>query len=415
MSPRSGSLVLFLMLSLYSPGTQAQWVQTMPESTILSFAVRDINLFAGAQEEPFRISGFSVFGSTDNGTIWTNVGTNPSGTNVNALAFNGSNLFAGTDGSHFYNYDGVYFSSNSGTSWTATSLNVPVYALTMKESSLFAGASGGGVYLSTDNGATWTSVTIELTNTFVVTFAVIGTDLFAGTGGGGAYRSTNNGASWTAVNSGLMNANVNALAISGTDLFAGTWGGGIFRSTDNGATWAPASDGLTNTIVFALTVSESTLFAGTCDGVFLSTNNGANWNAANEGLATNTCVRSLAIDASYLFAGTWGRGIWRRPLSELVSVENNQEPLPETSSLGQNYPNPFNPSTTIPYQLAAQSRVTLKLFDVLGREIAVLANGIEEGGYRSVLWDASDVTSGVYFCQLKVGPSVEWRKMSLVR
>jgi len=89
--------------------------------------------------------------------------------------------------------------------------------------------------------------------------------------------------------------------------------------------------------------------------------------------------------------------------------------LPEEYALYQAYPNPFNPSTTISYQLPMQSQVTLKIFDVLGREVATLVNGVEEPGYKSVNFDASGLPSGIYYYRLQAGNYVETKKLLLLR
>jgi oligosaccharide reducing-end xylanase len=89
--------------------------------------------------------------------------------------------------------------------------------------------------------------------------------------------------------------------------------------------------------------------------------------------------------------------------------------LPSRSILMQNYPNPFNPSTAISYQLSAVSFVTLKVFNTLGDEVATLANGEREAGMHTVIWDAKDHPSGIYFCQLRTGSGTETRRLALVR
>lgn len=83
--------------------------------------------------------------------------------------------------------------------------------------------------------------------------------------------------------------------------------------------------------------------------------------------------------------------------------------------LEQNYPNPFNPETAISFQLSAVSSVDLRIFDVLGREVAVLVHERMEAGSHRVVWDASHQPSGVYLCRIVAGEFVQTRKMVLVK
>ncbi|MCL4305610.1 T9SS type A sorting domain-containing protein [bacterium] len=84
-----------------------------------------------------------------------------------------------------------------------------------------------------------------------------------------------------------------------------------------------------------------------------------------------------------------------------TSSPETPQTMPTEFSLLQNYPNPFNPETTIPFALPVRSNVTLKVFDLLGREVATLANRSFEAGLHSVSWNGSDLSSGVYFYTLK--------------
>ena len=141
------------------------------------------------------------------------------------------------------------------------------------------------------------------------------------------------------------------------------------------------------------------LFGGT------STNNGANWKGVNTGLPIipGTGVSSFAISGTNLFAGTYTNGVWRRPLSEMIptGVDERQEQIPYRFALEQNYPNPFNPTTVISYQLAMNSHVTLKVYDILGREVATLVNEEKLAGRYSVQWNAEGFASGMYFCRIQ--------------
>jgi hypothetical protein len=79
------------------------------------------------------------------------------------------------------------------------------------------------------------------------------------------------------------------------------------------------------------------------------------------------------------------------------------------------HPNPFNPTATIRYQLPVQTHVTLKAFDLLGRDVATILDGVEEPGFKSVRWTAGGLSSGVYFVKLEAGGIVNIRKVVLMR
>jgi hypothetical protein len=97
-----------------------------------------------------------------------------------------------------------------------------------------------------------------------------------------------------------------------------------------------------------------------------------------------------------------------------VTSATRSEDLPKTFSLSQNFPNPFNPSTTIPFALPKAAYVALKIFDVLGKEVATLVSQNLNAGYYSVVWHA-DVPSGTYIYRLHAGEYVKSKKMVLVR
>ncbi|MCH8034271.1 MAG: T9SS type A sorting domain-containing protein [Bacteroidetes bacterium] len=97
-----------------------------------------------------------------------------------------------------------------------------------------------------------------------------------------------------------------------------------------------------------------------------------------------------------------------------VSTET-EERLPTEFSLEQNYPNPFNPSTSIQYEVSKRQFVTLKVYDVLGKEIVTLVNEEKPAGNYEFEFDGSALTSGIYFYQLKTDTYIETRKMVLLK
>ena len=98
----------------------------------------------------------------------------------------------------------------------------------------------------------------------------------------------------------------------------------------------------------------------------------------------------------------------------VLKVQANE--IPTKFALHQNFPNPFNPTTAITFDLPVTSKVTLKIFNILGQEIATLLDQVEfNAGEQTVHVDASKMTSGVYFYQLEAGSFVSVKKMVLVR
>jgi hypothetical protein len=89
--------------------------------------------------------------------------------------------------------------------------------------------------------------------------------------------------------------------------------------------------------------------------------------------------------------------------------------VPTEFSLQQNYPNPFNPTTTIRYGLPYKSAVQLTVYNTLGQEVAILQNEEQEAGYHEVKFDASGLSSGVYYCRMQAGSFVQAKKVLLLK
>jgi hypothetical protein len=101
-------------------------------------------------------------------------------------------------------------------------------------------------------------------------------------------------------------------------------------------------------------------------------------------------------------------------VSSLVGFTGNPS-VPDKFSLSQNHPNPFNPVTRIEYAVPDVSFVSIKVFDVLGREIITLVNGEKSPGYYNVEWNAENLTSGIYFYRMESGSFTDVKKMIIVK
>jgi hypothetical protein len=291
-----------------------------------------------------------------------------------------------------------------------------------------------------------------------------GTNLFAGTYGG-VFLSTNNGISWTEVNDGLPVVLVRDLAVSGTNLFAGYLYFGVFLSTNNGTSWTDINVDFTS-LFLSFTVSGTNLFAGTEElgglgGVwrrplsemipvelttFTASANGKevtlNWSTATElnnqgfevqrkfgsndfvtigsvrGNGTTTFPSQYSYVDKLIDAGKYFYRLKQIDYGGTFEYSNEIEVearVLDKFTLEQNYPNPFNPTTKISWQSPVSSRQVLKVFDVLGNEVATIVDKAMDAGYHSIDFNASNLPSGVYFYQLQVGDFIETKKMILLR
>jgi len=131
------------------------------------------------------------------------------------------------------------------------------------------------------------------------------------------------------------------------------------------------------------------------------------------GLAPDSLI---IIVASGLGFGQVGTELTVDELAFLGSTDVSEgETLPRMFFLRQNYPNPFNPSTTISYGISRETHVELKVYDLLGREVAVLVNDIETPGSKTVRFDASGLTAGVYCYRLQAGAFVATKKLLVLK
>jgi len=349
-----------------------------------------------------------------------------------------------------------------GNSWTSVGTGSGngtdgrVYSLAVHNNKLIVGGvftTAGGIPASNIaqwDGSTW-SVLGSGVSGDVRSLLSFNNNLYAGGvfSTAGSVTANNiakwDGSNWSSLGSGmtLTNGNgqgVGALADYNNNLIAaGRFdnAGGVpvnFIAKWNGSSWSDIGGGFPGSYegIYALYVSNNALYAG---GSFVTAGannansiakwNGSGWSALGNGITNFSgqgIVLSLTNYNGYLFAG----GEFTSPdyswiasnLCETVipiGIEPGNITIPKTYYLSQNYPNPFNPSTRISISLPEKSFVTLRVYDMLGREIAVLLNNEIYPGDHSINWDASAYPSGVYFYKIEAGTFVESKKMVLIK
>jgi hypothetical protein len=361
---------------------------------INSFAKVGSNIFAGT-------GGGGVLRTTDLGKTWS-----PTGVNylyVNSLGGNDSIVLAGAS-------PGIWRSSDNGLSWSIadSDWNGVCYHILFHDSTFYA-AYGFNIHISRDGGLTWHILGLpqgvfETANDI----AVIDSSIFVGSGTLGVLRSTNDGRSWIRCGSP---SNIYCMGVKDSMLFIGT-SNGVYKSSDDGGTWASA--GLSSDFIFTIVSFRSYLFAGTDQGLFFSRDNGNTWTFEGEGL--DKYVEAILIVDSMIYAGTSGDGVLERKLSEITTgIRGGGDQLPSQFTLHQNYPNPFNPTTVISYRLAVNTFVTLKVYDELGRLVKTLVEDRQTAGIHSATFNASNLSSGVYFYRLNAGSFVNTKKLFVIK
>ncbi|MCI0472800.1 MAG: T9SS type A sorting domain-containing protein, partial [Ignavibacteria bacterium] len=133
-------------------------------------------------------------------------------------------------------------------------------------------------------------------------------------------------------------------------------------------------------------------------------------------LPSHSEILAITLLNSDVFIGTLGNGVWKRPLSEMiVGIKTISSEVPSGYRLEQNYPNPFNPETNIKFALPKNGKALLTVYDITGREIAVLVNGFLNAGTYEYNFSAKSLTSGIYIYRLIANDFTAVKKMMFVK
>jgi hypothetical protein len=271
---------------------------------------------------------------------------------------------------------GIYKTTNEGVTWGAvfTQSQQNFRALTMSKGNIIYFANKTNVYNSTDLGVTWTMGKNTIPNVFDIATSTNGKLYAICSQKNGVYRSTDHGNSWQVTPDSSAIAPANIIRTDDGRLFVSSWTTGIYTSSDNGDTWVPLNEGLYDLGIEFLYITPS-----------------------GEVLATTTLG-----------------GIYK--LTGVTSIEEEpSENIPKTFSLAQNFPNPFNPETVIRFQLPVAGYVKGVVYDILGREVAILINGEMPAGYHEIKFNASNLPNGVYMYEISSGDFRAVRKMILLK
>ena len=417
------------------------------------------NSFAKVQELPFtqfyeigidKNNPQRLYGGTqDNGTNRTSTGADNDWesiyggdgfyvivdyTNPNVIYAESQNGGFGksTDGGNSFNDATSGISSSEKRNWST-----PVVMDPNSNNILYFGTNK--VYRTTNAAASWTAVSPDLTNGnqtrlgTVTTIDVSKTNsnvIIAGTDDANVWITSNNGTNWTKVSASLPYRWVTRVAIDpvNENIAYATYNGlkwrdpqpHIFRTTDKGQNWSDISGNLPDAPVNAFVIDpqrSNVLITGSDVGCYYSTNTGQSWQFLGTGLPM-VSVYDMKIHptAYYLVIGTHGRSMYKMDMNSIVGIASNESGVIRDFSLEQNYPNPFNPNTVIIYRTAVNSFISLKVYDILGNEVATLVNEKKNAGSYKAEFNGSNLSSGIYFYNITVdGRTSLSKKMLLIK
>lgn len=400
----SGSLFATVDSGIYRSNDNGHTWQNVLSPIGYGYAILDAGctskgtLFAVKEEKG---AASYLFRSPDSGEHWDSLGENGCILGIGP----GNMLFVG----YTYGLSQIFLSRNDGNSFVEVSredtvgrLIAPVCFAFGTGGAVFAGSifRDLGVERTLDSGKTWVGFRAGLPQggSWMGGVQVLGVNpsgtVFAGTDSG-FYRSTNNGELWVRIDQSLPKS------LKGTQLPGG------------GSTIEPVF-GLPNvsTIVFD---AFGHVYIGYDRGVFYSIDNGDTWIPFIADETKNYSIKTLAFDSQgYLYGGNLD-GTMYRSSAPTTSILGLPEAIPRGWKLEQNFPNPFNPTTTIQFAVPAPAFVSLKIVDVIGREIATIVSEELSAGIYARTWNAYKYSSGVYFCRLQSGSYAETKKLLLLK
>jgi photosystem II stability/assembly factor-like uncharacterized protein len=364
-----------------------------------------------------------VLRTTNKGASWTSVGGNIPTTAAlyNIFGWDANTALTITSPSAGGSVT-IYKTSNGGTNWTS------VYTLTA------AGAFGDAVWMtsasnafyygdpvsgnwhllkSTDGGNTWSTWATVATGAagWNNGMFINGNNVYLGGNSSYMMYSSNLGVNWSqqttpTANSYTMWFNDANNGISGD--------AGLFKTTNGGTNWATLPSTLAANLSGVCGAANSWWVTGQNTNVLYSSNGGTNW-ATQYTATTGNFYHLTKSRAGATIWGVRSNGGISRYGQPIIGITPGGITIPNNYELSQNYPNPFNPVTKINFAIPKAGLVTLKVYDVVGREITTLVNEFKNAGTYIVDFDASKLASGVYFYKIEINGFKDLKKMMVIK
>jgi photosystem II stability/assembly factor-like uncharacterized protein len=361
-------------------------------------------------------TSYVIIKTTDAGLTWTNQSGNfsPYGNRILSLYF--------TDALTGYvaGADGTFKTTNGGNNFiliSALSFGCADCFFINSSTGWVSPITGvSGLYKTTDGGSNWVlqNFSPNSNNSYIhMHFEDSNTGWCISDTG--IYKTTNGGNNWTVQNHPSAGTFNSLFAISTSAVWIGGTSGTVFSTTNGGVNWVSRNTSSAYSVLSVYFLNSMTGYISTSPrNVFKTTNNGLNWTA--QMTDTESVLNSIYFtsnDTGYA-CGSTGK-IFKTINGGSIGIRKTDENIPGKFCLYQNFPNPFNPSTNIRFKIKDLRFVSLKIYDILGKEVVTLVNDKLKTGEYGITFDGSTLSSGVYFYKLQAGDFTETKKMLMVK
>jgi photosystem II stability/assembly factor-like uncharacterized protein len=409
------------------------WVQTASAGNNFSFY-----LFKDRFNRIYSLNYYGgIYRTTNLGSSWTRIDNGFNNTGVFGFAIDSSNnIYAATAGGS------IYKSTNDGESWINV-YQLPASAIFNKmavspNGYIYVTCIGIGVFRSTDSGTTWQQVKNEPGYQVLYPIAVNSKGEILTSGSGDkVYLSKDHGNTWEDITGNMILVETRDILFDEDDYAYLATDESVWRS--DGPIPVELSSFTANVNGSNVTLSWSTSTESNNRGFELHRMDVGLYEGMNEdweviafiqGHGTTTEKKTYSFEDKNLLHGKYSYRLKQSDYDGTYKYYTLSEPIeiniPFVFALHQNYPNPFNPATKIKYSIPTSSSpllkgrteegfVTLKVYDILGKEVTVLVNKEQEAGEYEVEWNASNIPSGVYFYTLRAGTFTSTKKLLLMK
>lgn len=309
--------------------------------------------------------------------------------------------------------------TNGGMNWdtsTVYSTATTMYNLDFVNTNTgYISGASGRIFKTTNGGSNWELQTTGITNTlYNIEMLDANTGWFVGTTGT-IRKTTNGGANWDAQTPGTTSSLYDVQMFDANTGYLCGLSGTVRKTTNGGTNWDTVAVPFTSSLYMVSFTNVNTGFIAGASGLtYRTSNGGAVWQVLNTSGSTTNAIYAKGYDSAFVAASSGGILKLYNPLTGGITWQNQ---IPEKFTLDQNYPNPFNPVTTIKFGLPVSAKVTLKVYDILGREVSILFNNTDINAGTVVYdFDGTELASGIYFYSLIVNNNkIDTKKMVLVK